>query len=92
MSKAVRKQAVVSAKIERHTCAYKYTSFTEELLTAFHFDVSKDCPEIHPPMFEAHVTSLLMSNKNNVAAWSRDRYASEPPLNIHVCIQKKNKY
>ena len=46
-----RKQAVASAKIERHTCAYKCTSFTEELLTAFHFDVSKDCPEIYPPMF-----------------------------------------
>ena len=41
----VRKQAVLSAKLERHTRAYKCTSFTEKLLP------SKDCPEIHPPMF-----------------------------------------
>ena len=46
----VRKQAVLPAKLERHTHAYKCTSFTEELLK-FHFDVSNDCPEIHPPMF-----------------------------------------
>ena len=26
----VRKQAVLSAKLERHTRAYKYTSFTED--------------------------------------------------------------
>ena len=47
----MRKQAVVSAKIECYTCACKCTYFTEALLTAFHFDVSKDCHEIHPPMF-----------------------------------------
>ena len=28
----VRKQAVLSAKLERHTLAYKCTSFTEKLL------------------------------------------------------------
>ena len=39
-TKGQRKTAVVSAKLVSHTCAYKCTSFTEELLTAFHFDVS----------------------------------------------------
>lgn len=61
----MRKQTVVSAKIERHTCAYKCTSFTEELLTAFHFDISKDCPEIHPPMF---CSKCELALKRKVAA------------------------
>ena len=70
-SKAVRKQAVVSAMIERHTCAYKCTSFTEELLTAFLFDVSKDCPEIHPPMFCSKCELVL---RRKVAAQKKRPY------------------
>ena len=70
-SKALRKQAVVSVKLGRRSCAYKCTSFIGELLTAFfHFDASKDCPEIHPPMFCSKCQLVL---SRNVAAQKEKR-------------------
>ena len=50
-SQTVRKQAAVSTELECHPHAYKCARFTGELMSAFHVDVQRDCPEIHPPNF-----------------------------------------
>ena len=66
----MRKQAAMSTVLERHTSAYECSSFAEDLLAAFHFDVSKDCPEIHPPMFCSKCELVL---RRKVAAQKEKR-------------------
>ena len=60
----VKKQAVLSAKLESHMRAYKCTSFTEELLSTL------TCPEIHPPMFCSKCQLVL---RRKVAAQKEKR-------------------
>ena len=69
-SKSARKQAAMSTVLERHTSAYKCSSYAENLLATFHFDVSKDCPEIHPPMFCSKCELVL---RRKVAAQKEKR-------------------
>ena len=39
-----------------YPCTYRCSSFTEKVLQAFHIDIKKDSPEIHP---QKNVTSAI---------------------------------
>ena len=47
----LHKVSTKPAAKKRYPCMYQCAAFSEELLSAFHIATTKDCYQIHPPMF-----------------------------------------